>query len=437
LVIVHFSVCELLFSCIILSQIKMFTTSTLCRWIISYAVLICCLIKARTVETENTSELIFTHVIYRHGHRNPLGTYPNDPYKEDAWINGYRQLTPYGCQQLYELGQYLRRRYQNLLSNNYTASEIYVRSTDTDRTLCSASCNLAGLFPPHGKQIWNPSILWQPIPIHTVKGKEDHLYNYNNPTFLLIQLLKRSAPCPKYDEVFEKQTKKVTKQINTLYTGLFEYLTPLTGYKNFSIEKTAQLHNSLSLEKQAGMKLPVWADEIWPDPLSGTMKPIIDILENLKQTYKILLFNSPEKARLKFGFLVGTIVEAMREKLNKPSLKPSKMIMYSAHEGTLLGLIHALSISPITYPPFAACYMIELYKDANGIPFVEIHYRNGSNSEAKPVQMPACGDGYRCPWEKFQKVLEPSSMNSIEEVQQACKIRNTSLPNSVKRKFKI
>ncbi|KRY51339.1 Lysosomal acid phosphatase, partial [Trichinella britovi] len=424
LVTVLFSVCDLLSSCIILSQIKMFTTFTLRRWITCYAVLICCLIKAQTVKIENTSELIFTHVIYRHGHRNPLGTYPNDPYKEDAWINGYRQLTSYGCQQLHELGQYLRKRYQNLLSNNYTASEIYVRSTDTDRTLCSASCNLAGLFPPHGKQIWNPSVLWQPIPIHTVKGKEDYL-------------LKRSAPCPKYDEVFKKQTKKVIKQINTLYTGLFEYLTPLTGYKHFSIEKTAQLHNSLSLEKQAGMKVPVWADEIWPDPLSGTMKPIIDILENLKQTHKMLLFNSPEKARLKFGFLVGTIVEAMRDKLNKPSFKPSKMIMYSAHEGTLLGLIHALSISPIVYPPFAACYMIELYKDANEIPFVEIHYRNGSNSEAKPVHMPACGNGYRCPWEIFQKVLEPNSINSIEEVQQACKIRNTSLPNSVIRKFKI
>ena len=31
----------------------------------------------------------------------------------------------------------------------------------------SAYCNLAGLYPPEGTQVWSTDIKWQPIPVHT------------------------------------------------------------------------------------------------------------------------------------------------------------------------------------------------------------------------------------------------------------------------------
>ena len=46
--------------------------------------------------------------------------------------------------------------------------QIYVRSTDWDRTLMSAQANLAAIYPPNGTQDWNPPLNWQPIPVHTV-----------------------------------------------------------------------------------------------------------------------------------------------------------------------------------------------------------------------------------------------------------------------------
>ena len=78
----------------------------------------------------------------------------------------------------YRLGIYLQNRYMNdsnLLNETYSRYEIYVRSTDVNRTLMSAQANMAGLYPPQGKQIWNQDILWQPIPVHTVPVVEDYV----------------------------------------------------------------------------------------------------------------------------------------------------------------------------------------------------------------------------------------------------------------------
>lgn len=53
--------------------------------------------------------------------------------------------------------------------------QFYIQSTDYDRTIMSAQSYLSGLFPPTSSQIWNPELLWQPIPVHILQKSTDRV----------------------------------------------------------------------------------------------------------------------------------------------------------------------------------------------------------------------------------------------------------------------
>ena len=73
----------------------------------------------------------------------------------------------------FNFGQFLRNRYADFFDTIYNKNKVYVRSTDFDRTLMTAQCLLAGLYSPVDYQVWNDSIKWQPIPVHTSDVKND------------------------------------------------------------------------------------------------------------------------------------------------------------------------------------------------------------------------------------------------------------------------
>ena len=80
-------------------------------------------------------------------------------------------MTAAGVEQHHRLGQYLRTRYGSIVSSTFNPNEIYVRSTDYDRTLMSAQSNLIGFYPL--SNVSADKVPVQPIPIHTVPMNDD------------------------------------------------------------------------------------------------------------------------------------------------------------------------------------------------------------------------------------------------------------------------
>lgn len=122
-------------------------------------------------EEETTLEQV--QIVFRHGARTPVITYPNDPYQEKYWkdYGGFGQLTQTGMLQHSSYGQFLRNRYSSFLNETYNRESVFVMSTDVDRTLMSAYSMLSSLYKPVGFQVWNKNLDWQPIPVHIGDSK--------------------------------------------------------------------------------------------------------------------------------------------------------------------------------------------------------------------------------------------------------------------------
>lgn len=146
-----------------------------------------------------------------------------------------------GKETQYELGKYLRRRYNELLGPGYSPQKVYIRSSDTDRTLMSALCNAAGLFSPSGDQIWEESISWQPVPIHTIPLNEDHL-------------VYQSIPCPKvqklYDEYMESQQ---IKELLQRFSDLREFVETHSGKPIKNVVDFVTIYDALEIEHLRGL----------------------------------------------------------------------------------------------------------------------------------------------------------------------------------------
>lgn len=138
----------------------------------------------------------------------------------------------------------------------------------------SASCNLAALFPPKDRQIWNKELLWQPVPIHTIP--------------LLFTIGK---PCPKYDKLmtdFSRNHGDFKKRMEEAQP-IIKYIEKHSGEK-LDFDDLKFFHDTLFIEQSYDLILPKWTDKVFPNLTLPFMT-----FSFAMQTY------TPELARLKTG----------------------------------------------------------------------------------------------------------------------------------------
>ncbi|KAL8165484.1 UNVERIFIED_CONTAM: hypothetical protein K2H54_046197, partial [Gekko kuhli] len=266
-----------------------------------------------------------------------------------------------GMQQQHELGRYIKKRYTGFLSPTYKREEIYIQSTDVDRTIMSAQVNLAGLFPPTASEIWNPQILWQPIPIYVIPNSFKPKLRF--PIF----------DCPRYKKLFkETMTSR-------------EFQAKIQPYKS--------IHN---------FTLPTWATE--------EVRATLGELTVLSMSSLFGIYKREEKARLQGGLLVKAILENISNATTYPGKR--KMLIYSAHDTTLGALQMALNTYNEKLPPYAACQIFELYQEDTGEYTIEMYFRNDTSRDPYPITLPGCS--FACPLQKFADLVSPVLVDDWE-----------------------
>ncbi|XP_055296463.1 prostatic acid phosphatase-like [Sitodiplosis mosellana] len=327
------------------------------------------------VLNSSESELIFAHVIYRHGDRTIGHLYPNDPWREEIhWPEGYGALTNEGKRRHYKLGKFFMRRYGEILGHKYSPNKVYVRSSDYDRTIMSAQANLAGMFRPTDDEIWNEDIgrVWQPIPIHVVPLKSEYL-------------IANERKCPKFEAMFAKHEKESPEiqRIYSQYADQFLHWTQESGANITTFREVKELYKTLLMERARYKTLPAWAEKAIER--NGVMGYIS------KYHFKMRT-DTPQLARLSTGFLIKEIFERFSKKINK-TLQPDRSVwVYSAHDDTVANLLNSFGLFEIHIPPYASSILLELYKNDENEHYIQMFYRKSDVEKPSPLNIPNCGE---------------------------------------------
>ena len=92
--------------------------------------------------TNKDNKLYFVFTTFRHGAR----TYFDNIDYFGNYINSPGNISKYGCIQHLNIGKKYRKRYSNFLNMKFDNNQIYIRTSNIERTIISTQKQLEGFF---------------------------------------------------------------------------------------------------------------------------------------------------------------------------------------------------------------------------------------------------------------------------------------------------
>uniref|UniRef100_A0A915PT05 Lysosomal acid phosphatase n=1 Tax=Setaria digitata TaxID=48799 RepID=A0A915PT05_9BILA len=287
--------------------------------------------------------------MWRHGDRTPITLLPNDTINnEKSWEIGLGELTVTGIWEAYRLGKLLRQRYDGFLSGNYKTSEIYVRSTDINRTLMTANGVLQGLYPQRYSDD-KSSTVWHPVP-----------------------LLRQSLNCPKANDELRKVYKmKEIEDVAKMNEEFLKYLGKNMGIKGkYDLANIWYVYDPLEVitHHRDRHQFPKW--------VNGTVWHKIEELYNFLGQYQ---YQTDLLKRLRAGELWEEILIRLKNLKEQGLSQKQKMYAYSAHDETVAALLNLLGMQLTTFPPYASVVLLEMHQINNEF-ILQLYYKNVTDS---------------------------------------------------------
>ncbi|CAN7991275.1 unnamed protein product [Ixodes hexagonus] len=338
---------------------------------------------ARSIEQcSETSSLRQLHVVYRHGDRTPTSLYPNDPNSPSDFPEGLGHITHKGKNDQYNLGRYLRVKYEDFLS--YDPNEVGERLSSEEKHVCvfmqSVSCGTATTVYRTQDNI---NILLQECDNclaigvvdtdrdvdETGRGRRERRRRRRGNYSKILQIYRKS------DRIFcphgrEEPRLKYHMQLSLL-------LNLLHARRN---------------QRSRGLKIPDWALPLW-----GNMTKVA------KYT-TILNYKSPEYNKFRAGLLIRDIVRHADDVVSGNS--NVKLYMYAAHDVAIAALTSAFGVFNQLAVPSSTAVITELHEDANGNFFIQMLFKNDTTRKPYRLEIPGC-EGFRCSLATFKELARP------------------------------
>ena len=374
------------------------------RSLMGLLVLILLLVSPTLVHAENDS-LRSVALLYRHGVISPKYAPPKNATE---WPMGFSQLTAVGMRDMYQRGTQLRQRYVDelgLLQERYHVSDLYVRSSNTDRALQSAQMLLLGLYPlgsgadpseynPEWVAAPEASLAFTPVPVHSVALEND----------AVLRPWTGRASCTRYREYVKRlgATELYAKQ----------------GKKHEKFLRRVSAVMGVNEGKPIGTMLYL-INEVY-EPLSANLNHQLPLpegisLEDMQQMSALADWNYHHQflgrtvGRLTGGSFVADVIRNFSN-VAKGAANAKKMYLYSGHQRTVLGVDAALGIETARtegelfrgrVPALGSHYAFELHETAAGKYAVQLKYVvDAEQGNDQVIRVPGCDDNM-CPLATF------------------------------------